>query len=153
MKTAFFVCGKTKASFITMGIEFYLKRIRQFTEIRYEELESKKATSKEEILKYESDTILKHIKTGDKLILLDERGKLMNSAEFSSFLNDMYSKTQGKLIFIAGGAYGFSKEIYSRSDILLSLSLMTFTHELVRLVFLEQLYRALTIQHNHPYHH
>ncbi len=153
MKTAFWVCGKTKKKFIAEGISFYLQRIRPFAEISYQELEVKKAQTKEEIIRAEADMILKSLKTGDYIVLLDEKGEMLSSVDFASSLSGLFSKTSGRLVFIGGGPYGFSESIYSKANYLLSLSKMTLTHELVRIFFLEQLYRAFTILKNHPYHH
>lgn len=97
--------------------------------------------------------ILKKLKGDEKLILLDEKGKSFTSAAFASYLQGLFNSTNGKLIFLSGGAYGFGDQIYHKSNDQISLSAMTFTHDMVRLIFLEQMYRALTIINNHPYQH
>ena len=97
--------------------------------------------------------MLASIERGDKVILLDERGKMFTSREFAGELQDSMLTLQRSLVFVIGGPYGFSKAVYDRADKLLSLSKMTMTHEMVRLFFIEQLYRAMTIIKGEPYHH
>jgi 23S rRNA (pseudouridine1915-N3)-methyltransferase len=97
--------------------------------------------------------ILKYIQLSDKVILLDEKGKTYTSVQFSNFIQTQMNTSLKQLVFVIGGAYGFSDEMYQRADSLLSLSKMTLTHQMVRIVFLEQVYRAFTILNNEPYHH
>ncbi len=101
----------------------------------------------------EAAQILKALSPNDILILLDEKGTLLGSREFANHLDKLRMRANGKVIFLAGGAYGFASALRSRSQGAISLSPLTFNHQLVRLVFIEQLYRAATILHNHPYHH
>jgi 23S rRNA (pseudouridine1915-N3)-methyltransferase len=101
----------------------------------------------------EGAMILSQIQGGDHVVLLDERGKEFTSRQFSKFIEQKANTVQKNLIFVVGGPYGFSQEVYNRANSLLSLSKMTFPHELIRLFFTEQIYRALTISHNMPYHH
>ena len=97
--------------------------------------------------------IIKNIHTADKLILLDENGKEFNSINFSGFFQQQMNSGVKNIVFVVGGPYGFSDEIYKRANLKISLSKMTFSHQMVRLFFVEQLYRAMTILKNEPYHH
>jgi len=151
MKTEFWVCGKTKHNFVKEAIDFYRKRIGSSINFQYQELEIRKFNSIQETLLSEEEVVLKLLKPNDYLILLDENGDIFTSKEFALFLNS--NNAQGRLIFLAGGAYGFSSKIYERASKKISFSRMTFTHELIRIIFLEQYYRAQTIIKNHPYHH
>jgi 23S rRNA (pseudouridine1915-N3)-methyltransferase len=90
---------------------------------------------------------------GDTVVLLDERGKELKSLDFANFLQNYMLRSNKSIIFVVGGSYGFSKEMYERANEMISLSQMTFSHQMVRLIFLEQLYRAMTILKNEPYHH
>jgi len=151
MKTEFWACGKTKHAFVKEAVDFYLKRIANPKGFIYHELEIKKTNSSQELLIAEEEAISKLLKSNDFLILLDEQGEAFSSTSFASFLNSL--NLQGRIIFLAGGAYGFSENIYKKAAKKISFSKMTFTHELIRIIFLEQYYRALTIIKNHPYHH
>ena len=104
-----------------------------------------------EIKKIEGENILKKIKNNNLLFLLDEKGENYNSRKFADFLK-IKLKESKTIIFVIGGAFGFSKEVYAKSNGLISLSKMTFSHQIIRLFFTEQLYRAFTILNNHPYH-
>ncbi|MBL7883656.1 MAG: 23S rRNA (pseudouridine(1915)-N(3))-methyltransferase RlmH, partial [Bacteroidia bacterium] len=101
----------------------------------------------------EGELILKHLQPTDRLILLDENGKSFTSVEFSSFFQQQMNSGVKNLVFLVGGPYGFSEEIYKIANGKISLSKMTFSHQMVRLFFIEQLYRAMTILKNEPYHH
>jgi 23S rRNA (pseudouridine1915-N3)-methyltransferase len=113
---------------------------------------SKNLTKKQQKIA-EGKELLKRIEKSDAVILLDENGKLYNSVQFSAFLQKKMNSGLKKIIFIIGGPYGFSDEIYERCDGKVSLSPMTFSHQMVRLFFTEQLYRSFTILRNEPYHH
>ena len=110
-----------------------------------------KKNNENEIKKIEGENILKKIKNNDLLFLLDEKGENYNSRKFADFLK-IKLKESKTIIFVIGGAFGFSKEVYAKSNGLISLSKMTFSHQIIRLFFTEQLYRAFTILNNHPYH-
>ena len=110
-----------------------------------------KKNNENEIKKIESENILKKVKNNDLLILLDEKGKNYNSREFANFVK-IKTQENKTIIFVIGGAFGFSNELYSKSNGSISLSNMTFSHQIIRLFFAEQLYRAFTILNNHPYH-
>jgi len=105
-----------------------------------------------EVQDKEGEMIIKRIRTGDYVILLDERGEEYNSVSFAEYLNGL-ERQVNQVLFVIGGPYGFSQQVYDRSDTRLSLSKMTFSHQLVRVLFLEQLYRAFTILKGEPYHH
>lgn len=136
-------------------MEIYQKRIRRYHKLDYliiPNIKNTKHLSREEIKQKEGLLILSKVQASDNLILLDEQGKEFSSAQFSAFLNRQFVHTQSRLIFLVGGAYGFSEAIYQRANHSISLSKMTFSHQMVRLFFLEQFYRAMTILNNEPYH-
>ena len=117
------------------------------------ELKNVSALSVDQIKKKEGDLILKHIRPQDELVLLDERGQRRTSLAFASWLQDRLSRSGRDMVFVVGGAYGFATEVYNRADASISLSEMTFSHQIVRTIFAEQLYRAFTIIRGEPYHH
>jgi len=153
MKVEFWMTGKTDHKYLNEGIQLYNKRIQHY--IPFNILEVNTIKSKTQILyqKDESQQLLKILNKDDYLILLDDKGKEYSSQDFSEQLQKLFHLSAPRLIFIAGGAYGFHDALYNRANDKLSLSKMTFPHDLCRLIFLEQLYRALTIAHNHPYQH
>jgi len=148
--------GKTDTEYLKQGIEEYEKRIRHY--IPYESivipaLKNVSGYSPSEIKIREAEQLLKNISASDYLVLLDETGKEFGSVEFSAFLGQRFSSGIKSLVFIVGGAYGVSDSIKKKANFILSLSQMTFSHQMVRLFFLEQLYRGLTILNNESYHH
>jgi len=146
--------GKTSEPFVREGIKLYEQRIKHFTGIQIVELPDVKAGSVQNKLYVKEKEMLavsKHINPEDTLILLDENGTTYNSLEFASFI-EKHTSTSRSLVFIIGGAYGFSELLYQKAKHKLSLSKLTYTHQLVRVIFLEQLYRAFTIIRNIPYH-
>lgn len=156
MKIKLIVVGKTVDEYLKTGIQLYITRIGfyiKFELIEIPELKGVKSVSFEQIKELEADLIIRQIDTSDVLILLDERGSMFRSIEFAKFINKKMVAGTKTLTFIVGGAYGFSERIYSRSNGSLSLSNMTFSHQMVRLIFVEQLYRAFSILKNEPYHH
>jgi len=155
MKITFLTVGKTTFPFVKEGCDIFIKRIRHYTTFEYIEIPELKNTSslsKEQIKDKEAELILKYVKNTDKVVLLDERGKNFTSIEWSKELEKEIVSGTRSLIFIVGGAYGFSKTIYERANGKLSLSSMTFSHQIIRLFFIEQLYRAFTIMKGEPYH-
>ena len=147
--------GKTKERYLLKGIDIYLNRLKYYNNIKLIELpniKNIKNLSKKDLLLREGDMILKNINQLDHIVLLDSKGKHYNSLNFSSKLQKWMFSSNKRLVFVIGGAYGFSEHIYNRANESLSLSDMTFSHQMVRLFFLEQLYRAYTILNNHPYH-
>ena len=153
MEIKLIVVGKTKRTELSKLIDEYIKRINFYCRFKIIEVNSVKSKkiSEEEIKKVEGDNILKNLNKNDTLILLDERGKSHDSRKFSEFILSKI-QTNKNLTFVIGGAFGFSNSIYEKSYALVSLSSMTFSHQIIRLFFTEQLYRAFTIINNHPYH-
>jgi 23S rRNA (pseudouridine1915-N3)-methyltransferase len=153
MEIKLIVVGKTKSSELVRLINEYVKRInfyKKFKIIVVNSLKSKK-NSEKEIKKIEGENVLKRVKKNELIFLLDENGKSFNSRKFADFLSNKF-KTNKSIVFVVGGAHGFSNEIKQRSNEIISLSEMTFSHQIIRLFFTEQVYRALTILNNHPYH-
>ena len=156
MKVKLICCGKTVDSFLVQGELNYQKRLKHyfsFERIDLPDLKNTKNLTIEQIKEEEAKRILKEIQPNQELILLDERGKTFSSVEFSSFLTTQFNYNQRDLVFLIGGPYGFSDGIQERCNIKISLSKMTFSHQMVRMIFLEQLYRAATIMKGEPYHH
>jgi len=156
MKIKVLSIGKTEEKYLKEGIELYCKKIIHYFPFDYEELPAVKQTKNgtiNEQKKREGEMILKRLNPSDVVVLLDETGTHYSSVRFSEFLQHKMMQVNKQLVFIVGGAYGFSQELYARKDDLISLSLMTFSHQMVRLIFLEQLYRAASILKNEPYHH
>jgi len=156
MKIKLLLLGKTDIDYIQLGIIEYEKRIRNY--LPYETivipaLKNTAGYSPSEIKIREAEQLMKSIAVSDFLVLLDEKGKELSSVEFSGFLSQRFSSGIKSLVFIVGGAYGVSEPIKKKSNVILSLSQMTFSHQMVRLFFLEQLYRGLTILNNESYHH
>ncbi|MDA8937960.1 23S rRNA (pseudouridine(1915)-N(3))-methyltransferase RlmH [Flavobacteriaceae bacterium] len=153
MEIKLIVVGKTKNHELINLISNYVKRINFFNKFQIIEVNSikTKKNNENEIKKIEGENILKKIKNNDLLFLLDEKGENYNSRKFADFLK-IKLKESKTIIFVIGGAFGFSTELYAKSNGLISLSKMTFSHQIIRLFFTEQLYRAFTILNNHPYH-
>jgi 23S rRNA (pseudouridine1915-N3)-methyltransferase len=155
MRITLIESGKTRDPFIREGVELFRKRLVRYVPFKIDTLPDLKNTrnmTMKEVQEKEGEMIIKRIKTDDYVILLDERGEEYNSINFAEYLNDLERKVN-QVLFVIGGPYGFSQQVYERSDTMLSLSKMTFSHQLVRVVFLEQLYRAFTILKGEPYHH
>ena len=156
MKILLLVIGKTDEDYIFDGLEKYKNRLKYYINFEYEEipdLKNRKTFSRDQQKKHESDIIFSRLKTGDKVILLDENGESFRSVEFSKYLQKKMNSGIKRLVFVIGGPYGFDKSIYNKYQDKLSLSRMTFSHQMVRLFFCEQLYRVMTILKNEPYHH
>lgn len=156
MKIVLLSVGKTNIDFIREGIDEYLKRLKfyvKFENIELNVLKNSKNLSKNELLKKEAELILSNISDSDFVINLDEKGRGLSSSEFAKQISKYRIMSKKKIVFIIGGAYGFSEAIYSRSNDSISLSRMTFSHQMVRLFFVEQLYRSFTILNNESYHH
>ena len=147
--------GKPDRSFWTEALEQYEKRLQhyvKFSLIYLADVKSSKKTDPLKIKKEEAIQLLQKIKPGDTVILLDEKGKAFNSVSFSKEIENHMISGKKSVLFIIGGAYGFSEELYQKFPQRMALSQMTFSHQMVRLFFCEQLYRAFTILNNHPYH-
>jgi len=156
MKVEFWVIGKTSFNYLDEGNSIYLNRIKHylpFEMVIINDIKNRKKLSEGQIKTKEGEVILSKLNTSDFLILMDERGKQRSSIQFSAYLQTLLQHSYKRLIFIIGGAYGFSEAVYQRSNTKMSLSNMTFSHQMVRVIFLEQFYRALTIMKNEPYHH
>ena len=156
MKITLLTIGKTEDNYLIEGIDIYVKRLKHYIPFRIieiPELKNTKNLSKEQQKSREAELIFKNIQSTDYVILLDENGMEFSSKDFSVYLNKKMVGGQQHLVFIIGGPYGFSDEVYSRGNHNMSLSQMTFSHQMVRLFFIEQLYRGFTILRNEPYHH
>jgi 23S rRNA (pseudouridine1915-N3)-methyltransferase len=156
MKVTLILNGKTEDEYIQKGITLFEERLKHyvpFESIIIPALKNTKALSVEQQKEKEGELVLKNIQPSDRLILLDENGKEYTSLEFSGFIQQQMNSGIKNLIFVVGGPYGFSNAIYKRANAKLALSKMTFSHQMVRLFFVEQLYRAMTILKNEPYHH
>ena len=155
MKIKLFIIGKTNIEYLKTGESEYENRLKHycnFEEIIITDVKKGSKLSKNELKIREGDLILKNINSIDKVILLDNKGKNNSSNEFSYFLKENMLHSTKNLVFIIGGAYGFSEKVYNRANNKLSLSKMTFSHQMVRLIFKEQLYRAFTIIKGEKYH-
>ncbi|MCR5645017.1 MAG: 23S rRNA (pseudouridine(1915)-N(3))-methyltransferase RlmH [Bacteroidales bacterium] len=156
MKILLLVIGKTDEDYLVTGIKKYVGRLGHYTPFELKEIpdiRNRKTLSEEQQKKAESFLLLQQLQPSDHVVLLDERGKQYTSIEFSELIEKRSASGVKRLVFLIGGPYGFAQEVYDRADALLSLSPMTFSHQMVRLVFVEQLYRAFTILKGEPYHH
>lgn len=150
------VVGKTVKSYLKQGEEEYTNRLKHYVRFEEEvisELKNVFSLNEEQIKQKEGEEILKRIQPTDYLVLLDEQGKQFTSEEFAEKIVKWQNTSVKQVVFVVGGAYGFSKEVYDRYNEKLSLSKMTFSHQMVRIFFKEQLYRAFTIIKSEPYHH
>ena len=155
MKTILILVGKTTDKHFQAGISDYVERIGHympFDIVTIPELKNTKNLSEEQQKTMEGELILKQLQPSDTLLLLDEHGKELRSIELAKWL-EQKQQTARRLVFVIGGPYGFSEAVYSRANEKLSLSRLTFSHQMVRLVFTEQIYRACTIIKGEPYHH
>ena len=157
MKVSLIVIGKTDASYLSDAITEYKNRLVHyipFEMLVIPDIKNVKNLSENQQKEKEGELILKALQPGDCLVLLDEHGRKCRSVEFASWLQDRMARGGGSdIVFVVGGAYGFSPEVYARADWKISLSDMTFSHQMVRTIFAEQLYRAFTIIRGEPYHH
>lgn len=156
MKITLLTVGKTDKDWVKQGIDIYTSRLKHYIPFSINEIPELKnvsALSKDQIKVREGELILKNVKPTDDVILMDERGKEYTSVDFASFLQRKISYEGKDIVFVIGGAYGFSDEVYRRANGRISLSKMTFSHQMVRAIFTEQLYRAFTIMRGEPYHH
>lgn len=147
--------GKTKGNYLIDGLKDYQKRLPHYTNFEWVEIPDIKQAAKlpkDELKKREADEFQKRIKPNDFVILLDEKGKSLSSESFAQFIAKHQLMSTSTLVFVIGGAFGFDQSMYERSNIKLQLSSMTFSHQLIRLILLEQLYRAFTIIKGEPYH-
>ena len=150
------VVGKTDSAEIQSLVATYLKRLNFYTRVTLVTLPDLKNTrniSAESQRRQEGELLMRQFADGDYVVLLDEKGAEMRSVEFSMWLQKRMNSGVRRLCFVIGGPYGFSKTVYDRADESISLSRMTFSHQIIRAIFAEQLYRAFTIIRNEPYHH
>ncbi len=156
MKISFVQTGKTTENYINEGVSLYEKRIKKlvpFSILTTPAVKNRRNLKPEEIKNREGKLILDLLHDDDYIILLDEKGKEFTTAEMGSFLRRSFTGLRRNIVFVTGGAWGFSPEVYARADMKLALSKFTFPHQLVRLLFMEQLYRVLTLIEGLPYHH
>jgi len=156
MKITLLVVGKTEDKYLIEGIEKYLNRLKHyigFNLLVIPDLKNTKNLSEAQQKTKEAELILKQVSNPDTVILLDEKGKKYTSVSFANYLNKQMIGSVQHLVFIIGGPYGFDESIYTRANGSMSLSDMTFSHQMVRLFFAEQLYRAFSILKGEPYHH
>ena len=156
MKFALLVVGRTVEKHYITAINDYVERIKHYPPFDMEvipELKNTKSLSMEQQKEKEGELILKALQPGDVVVLLDEHGKEFRSIEFAEWAEKKMHTVNKRLVFIIGGPYGFSKDVYAAAQEKISLSKMTFSHQMIRLIFVEQLYRAMNILAGGPYHH
>ncbi|MCI6079409.1 MAG: 23S rRNA (pseudouridine(1915)-N(3))-methyltransferase RlmH [Bacteroidales bacterium] len=156
MKIELAVIGKTSIGYLKQGIDEYIKRLKHYVpfEIKYiDDIKNTKNISEDQQKRTEGAKILSLLDKSDFVVLLDEHGKEYTSMQYSSYIQKRMLSGVKKVVFVIGGPYGFSQEVYDRANDKISFSKMTFNHEMIRLIFTEQLYRAYTIINHEPYHH
>lgn len=156
MKIELAVIGKTSIGYLKQGIDEYIKRLMHYVpfEIKYiDDIKNTKNISEDQQKRTEGAKILSLLDKSDFVVLLDEHGKEYTSMQYSSYIQKRMLSGVKKVVFVIGGPYGFSQEVYDRANDKISFSKMTFNHEMIRLIFTEQLYRAYTIINHEPYHH
>lgn len=155
LKVLFWAIGKTDAAYLQTGIDLYVKRLQHYLPFDMEVLPDVRQAgrlSPDQVCSKEGASVLGRLRPDDLLILLDEGGQTFTSVDFAAYLERQLQLPFRRLIFQVGGAYGFSDQVYQRANARLALSRMTFSHQMVRLFFVEQLYRAMTILRHEPYH-
>ena len=155
MKILLLAVGTTTDENMKNQIQSFTTRLSHYVDFKYIEIPNKKKSNKltiSEFKNFESETLEKNILKGDHIILLDEKGKSYTSVEFSKKIEGFMINSYKRIVFVIGGAYGFTNQIYNQANDKLSLSKMTFSHQMIRLFFVEQLYRAFTIIKNEKYH-
>lgn len=156
MRITLLSMGKTDVAWVRQGLDLYISRLAHyipFTLKELPELKNASSLSREQIREKEGELLLAQTRPSDEVILMDEHGKEYRSVEFADFIRKKLATSSRDIVFVIGGAYGFSEEVYRRADGRISLSKMTFSHQMVRTIFAEQLYRAFTIIKGEPYHH
>jgi 23S rRNA (pseudouridine1915-N3)-methyltransferase len=156
MNIKLIVVGKTEEQYLVQGIAGYSARLAhycKFSITEIPELKNAKSLSRDQIKQKEGELILKSISAKDDVVLLDEHGRQFSSVEWARHLEKKFLYSSRDITFVIGGSYGFCKEVYERSNEMISLSRMTFSHQICRLIFAEQLYRVFTIIKGEPYHH
>jgi 23S rRNA (pseudouridine1915-N3)-methyltransferase len=156
MKITLLTVGKTTNANLVILQDEYQNRLKfyiPFEIVVIPELKNTKNLSIAEQQEKEADLILKQLETSDEVVLLDDKGKQFTSMGFSEYISKKMLASHKRMVFVVGGPYGFSERVYSRANGKVSLSAMTFSHQMIRLIFVEQLYRAMTILKGEPYHH
>ncbi len=156
MKISLVVIGKTDAGYLIEAIEDYKSRLKHYIPFEMEvipDVKNAKNLSEAQQKEKEGEMILKMVQPGDYLVLLDDKGKEYTSMQFSAYIEKKMHTVPKRLVFVVGGPYGFSEAVYGAASEKISLSKMTFSHQMVRLIFIEQIYRAMTILNHEPYHH
>lgn len=156
MQIELIVIGKTDSKEVAALVEMYVRRVNfycKFVLTTLPDVRNTRSLTPRQQRTAEGEAVLRQIAEGDYVVLLDERGDEMRSVEFAHWLQKRLNSGLKRLVLVIGGPYGFSDEVYARADARLSLSRMTFSHQIVRAIFAEQIYRAFTILHNEPYHH
>ena len=156
MKITLMVVGKTTTGYLKPGIDDYTSRLKHYVpfDIQYvQDVKNTRNLSELQQKQNEGRSILASVDKSDYVVLLDEHGREMTSVQFSEYIQKRMSSGARRVVFVIGGPYGFSQEVYDRANEKISLSKMTFSHEMVRIIFAEQIYRAFTILNHEPYHH
>ena len=156
MNIELIVVGKTDMKEVAALVDMYTKRINFYNKFNITylpDIRNSKNLSESQQKTAEGEAILRLIDDSDRVVLLDEKGSEFRSVEYAEWLQKRMNSGIRRLVFVIGGPYGFSPEVYSRSNEKISLSKMTFSHQIIRAIFAEQLYRAFSILHNSPYHH
>ncbi|MFD1551790.1 23S rRNA (pseudouridine(1915)-N(3))-methyltransferase RlmH [Putridiphycobacter roseus] len=156
MKIKLITISKTNKKFLIEGESEYQKRLKRYVKldrIEIPDIKNAKSLSKAEIKLKEGEIILSKIDAADLVVLLDDKGVEFTSMKFAKWIQNKRNLSVKNAVFVVGGAYGFSDAVYARANEKMSLSKLTFSHQMVRMIFLEQLYRAFTILNNEPYHH
>lgn len=156
MKITLLVVGKTDAGYFIDAVGEYQKRLEHYIPFDIQvipDIKNSKNLTFEQQKEREGELILKCLQNGDYIVLLDDKGKEYTSMQFAAYIEKKTHTVAKHLVFVIGGPYGFSRAVYDKANEKLTLSRMTFSHQMVRLIFVEQLYRAMTILNNEPYHH
>lgn len=156
MKISLLVIGKTDNKIFIDGINEYTKRLVHYIPFSLDvipDIKNTKNMTEEQQKEKEGELILRNVQPGDYLVLLDDKGKEFTSVKFADYIEKKTHTVSKRLIFVVGGPYGFSQKVYDAASEKISLSKMTFSHQMIRMIFVEQLYRAMTILNNEPYHH
>lgn len=156
MKILLVVIGKTDEKYLQAGIEIFTKRLKHYIPFELKmipDLKKTKNLSSDQQKNLEGELLLQVFQPGDQIALLDEKGTEFSSVRFSEFIEKKMVSGIKRLVFVIGGPYGFSDKVYQQANSKIALSQMTFSHQMVRLIFVEQVYRAMTILRNEPYHH
>lgn len=154
MKVELWAIGKTNEKYLEEGISIFEKRLKNYLPFSFQVLPDVKQKTADgaQLKKKEGETVLSKLNPDDYLVLLDEKGREFSSVELAQWIEKRLSDSRRRMVFLIGGAFGFSPDLYARSNEQLALSRLTFSHQMVRVFFLEQLYRAMTILKNEPYH-